>query len=127
MKTEVKKIYCCEYCSKHMLSASAMSRHEKYCRNKPENKHKCFDLCRHLKRNIELIPGKDPADRNGYKRTFTCNITGEKMYSYLAEKKQTSYFGNPMNFEGLKRMPLECKDYQYMIEKEIEERFNVEI
>lgn len=127
MKTEVKKVYYCEHCRKHMLSASSMSRHEKYCRNKPENKHKCFELCRHLKSAIELIPGRDPSYSKGYKRTFTCNITGEKMYSYLAEKVATSYFGNPMNFEGLKRMPLECKDYRYMTDSEIEERFNIEI
>jgi len=120
MKTEVKKVYYCEHCRKHMLSASSMSRHEKYCRNKPENKHKCFDMCRHLKRE-RMVSVK------GIQTVFSCKVTGVKMYSYLAEKKQTSYFGNPIKVDGLTRMPLDCKDYEAMSESEYCERFNIEL
>ena len=120
MKTELRKVYKCDHCRKTMLSAGAMSRHEKYCRAKPENRHKCFDMCRHLKREKMV-------SISGIHTVFTCKKVGVKMYSYLAEKKQTSYFGNPMKVDGLIRMPLECIHFECMSESEYCERFNIEI
>ena len=106
-----------------MISAGAMARHEKYCRRNPNNMHKCFDLCSHLKRTTELIPGKSPFLSNSYATVFVCEKTGQKMYSYLLEKKATSYFGCPIKSDGLVRMPLDCRDYKYMSESQYEERF----
>lgn len=121
MKAITEKVYHCEHCKKYMLSASSMSRHEKYCRMNPNNKHKCFDLCRHLQKS--RVYG---TIYHGVTQ-FRCAITGEKMYSYLLEKKQTAYFGNKINFDGLIRMPLECNDYRIMSFEEQEKRFNTEI
>ena len=104
-----------------MISAAAMARHEKYCRHNPNNKHKCFDLCRHLLRKRTLIEGKDPFNRYSYQTILSCNNLNIKMYSYLLEKKQTSFRGHPIKADGLIRMPLECAHYEYMSESEIEQ------
>jgi len=127
MITAVKKVYQCEHCKKNMLSAGAMSRHEKYCRLNPNNLHKCFDLCRNLTRRRILINGKDPFNSGSYQTVLECKKLNVKMYSYLLEKKSTAYFGSPVNFEGLMRMPLQCIHYEYMTESEIEERFNINL
>ena len=100
-----------------MLSAGSMARHEKYCRYNPENKHKCFEYCTNLKRE-RVIQGRH------LETVFTCEITGNKMYSYLAEKKKTAYFGCPIELTGI-RMPLECELYKEMSDLEMEERFGL--
>ena len=122
MKTEVRKVYQCEHCKRRMVSAGAMSRHERFCRYNPENKHKCFDLCRFLTRKTELInEHKDPTNPASYRTVFTCSATGERMYSYLLEKRANC---KPEFIEGLKRMPLDkCGDYKYMTEEQYSERF----
>lgn len=125
MRTTIQKIYHCEHCKKHMLSAASMSRHEKYCRRNPVNMHKCFDMCSFLKRNTELIEGKSPCINSSYRTVFMCLKTYKRMFSYLAEKKATSYFGCPMKYDDLIRMPLHCKDHQYMSDNEIEKRFGI--
>jgi hypothetical protein len=94
-----------------------MTRHEKYCRLNPQNLHRCFDLCHHLKRERSV-------DGFHVFTEFTCTKLNIKMYSFLAEKKKTSYFGNPIKIEGLVRMPLQCIYHQYMTFEEQEDRFN---
>jgi hypothetical protein len=117
MKTELKKVYYCEFCKKHSLSAAWISRHEKHCKARPENKHKCFDECSHLKRSTEWIN----ENHCNIKTVFTCKITGVKMYSYLIEKRVDF----KLEFiKDLVRMPIECKDHKYMTEEEVEKRFN---
>jgi hypothetical protein len=124
MKTETRKVYQCEHCKKRMLSAGSMARHERFCRMKPENRHKCFDLCRHLKKNRILIDnGRDPFDRNSYKTEFTCDETGYKLYSYLLEKKASLFCNQGIKFDGMRRMPTSCIHYEYMNESEYAERF----
>jgi len=104
MKIIERKVYYCEYCKYKSLSASVTSRHEKYCFNKPENHHKCFDFCIHLK--------KERVD-NGFdynneipksKIEFTCLKTGKKMYSFIAEKKGIVFHLG----KDVERMPLSC-------------------
>lgn len=124
MKTEIKKVYYCEFCKKHMLSAGSMALHEKFCKERPENKHKCFDLCRHLKRQLRM-------GANQYGITeFICEKTGQKMYSYLAEKKnhllQFAPANQKINLEGLVKMPVSCAYYQYMSESEYNKRFDID-
>jgi hypothetical protein len=86
-----------------MLSAGAMARHEKYCKMNPSNKHRCFDYCEHLKREVENI--QDEGEPPVHITHFTCAIHGWKMYSYKFEKYDPTYI------KGLIRMPLECKEY----------------
>ena len=121
MKTSLRKVYQCEHCNRNMISAGAMSRHEKFCRYNPQNRHKCFDTCRHLQRSRTLREGSDPFSRYSYSTNLICGVTGIKMYSYLLEK--TGNF-RPKFLEGLTRAPLECTMHEYMTEKEIERRFN---
>lgn len=121
MKTIIEKVYHCEFCKKYGRSAGAMARHEKYCASRPENRHKCFDECTHLKMSCELINGKYPESRYSYKTVFTCAADGSKLYSYLLEKNMNF---KPEFIEGLKRMPVQCAMHKYMTEEEIEQRFN---
>ena len=120
MKLVTQKVYQCEYCKRIMLSASSMSRHEKFCKSKPENRHKCFDECKHLERSREVIPGKDPFSRYSYRTVFHCKVMNQSMYSYLIEK---STFFKPSFVEGLVRMPTSCVKHTYMNESELAERF----
>lgn len=106
MKTELKKVYTCDFCKKHTLSASSTSRHEKYCQNNPTNRHACFNWCKHLIRERK--------NDYGYARrtTFNCGVTGKEMYSFQLEKKQSLYPYTKM-LKG-ERMPLQCDLYKEM-------------
>lgn len=108
MKTELRKVYSCDHCQKTMLSAGAMSRHEKGCNQNPNNWHKCFDYCIHLKKETEVVEHDEEPLRITH---FTCDLTNQKMYSYKFEK---SGGFKPAYINGLIRMPLEC---QYFIPK----------
>jgi hypothetical protein len=101
MKTTLKKVYECEHCKRKMLAAGPMARHEKYCRLNPTNRHRCFNFCLHLKRQIVM------GGIEGGRTEFTCEVTGKKMYSYLLEKK-ASLFPYHIKFDGMERMPLTC-------------------
>ena len=123
MKTTLEKTYQCEFCKKKGRSAGAMARHERFCKFKPENKHKCFDYCKFLKRTSEILPNSDPESSYSYKTVFTCQSTGLKMYSVLLEKRVDF---EPEFIEGLSRMPLQCNMYESMNYIQIEERYNPE-
>lgn len=100
MKIETRKVYRCEHCNKWYISASACSVHERFCRKKPENKHKCFDFYEHLQMN------------NTYpKKEMICKLSGEYMYSYKWERR-CHYHGNSPERKGIKRMPLECDKFK---------------
>ena len=124
MRIEVRKVYFCGFCSKHNLSAGSIARHEKFCSARPENKAKCFDLCRNLKKAFILMDGRDPSSKYSYKTSFTCLITGKQMYSNRFESKAN--FRSEF-LDGLVKMPVECIDYKYMTEDELELRFGTEI
>ena len=113
MKTETRKVYQCEYCGKRMLSAGAMSYHERWCKKKPENRHKCFELCSHLKRTLNMYTQNIE---------FQCLKTKEFMYSYHLEKRCYYEYRKPP--ADLTRMPLECNMFQEMTIDEQEARFN---
>jgi hypothetical protein len=101
-----------------MLSAGAMSRHEKYCRFNPTNKHACFAMCVHLTRQ-RLI--NKPY---GYNSTeFKCALTGQEMYSYQLEKKQSLWPFKKL-LHGI-RMPLECNVYKEMTDDQQCDRFGI--
>ena len=106
MKIAQETIYRCGYCNKPMFGKGAMVRHEKWCKENPNNKHKCFDFCQHLKREHRVI------EVNGepYRVTdMTCTKLNKQMYSYKLEKTANC---PPLN--NMERMPLECKDHNYM-------------
>ncbi len=123
MKTETRKVYQCEFCRKRMLSAASMARHERYCKARPENQHKCFQMCSHLKRKKVLIDGKYPDSRYSYKTEFTCDKVPYQLYSYLLEKKASLWENRKISFEGMFKMPTTCIHYEYMSDSELGKRF----
>lgn len=105
MKTEIKKVYYCEHCNKHMLSKGSMSRHERFCDQNPNNWHKCFKYCDHLIKTKELVPASEP-EESYYKTIFTCDALHKKIYSFKLEKKAPHLIEADME-----RMPLKCESY----------------
>lgn len=112
MKIQQETVYRCDHCNRSMLGKGAMSRHEKYCRQNPNNKHKCFEFCKHLEK---AFTHEETGDYNNEPRIthMTCTKLNIKMYSYKFEKNTTK----PINaLIGLTRMPLECDSYEDMHE-----------
>lgn len=92
-------IYECEYCKKYFKHKWHCRRHEKYCKKNPQNKHKCFEFCKHLRKDV---------DRDNGNTSFTCDKKDISLYSYKAER---------MNHDALYdgesvRMPLSCDDHE---------------
>ena len=98
--------YKCEYCNKLNQWTHHIKRHERFCKHNPNNRHKCFEYCKHLK--LELYD-----DHHGvvYSKGFKCLKTGKNMYSYKAEKSIII----DVREEG-ERMPLECKYFETMLQ-----------
>lgn len=120
MITQETTIYKCEHCGKKQFRKCDMSRHEKWCKKKPENKHKCFQFCVYLKKDTEEIEGTGNIweERGNVTRcTFTCEKTMQRMYSFIAERR-----GIPMH-DGEVRMPTECDMYYGEINKLVDESF----
>ena len=99
MKTKLRNIYRCDHCNKYYISKYHAERHEKYCRENPNNQHACFKDCKHL------TSGQDEEGKY-----FTCDITGKSLFSYRAEA--TLHYASRDGFH--KRMPLECEHYVIM-------------
>lgn len=114
MITKEKKVYYCEHCNKHMLTAGGMARHEKFCKNHPNNRHMCFKYCKHLQKGnghynvYEHVDGYGEVAHEANRTEFTCAASGKCMYSYKLEKKGIT------DFEGRVRMPLECGLFEPM-------------
>ena len=110
MKIHQETIYRCEHCNKPMFGKGAMARHEKYCRENPNNKHKCFAFCKHLSMEREYVGDGHYEDQKRITH-MTCTKRNVKMYSFKFEKSYTK----PITaLNGLQRMPLECGLYEYM-------------
>jgi len=104
MRSEIRKMYFCEYCRKHYIHPGHAKRHEKFCKKNPNNKHKCF-WCKHLlyeKGYWDCYDGDMGVFCQG---VFTCKKTEKEMFSYKAEKSQY------IALDG-ERMPLECEDFE---------------
>ena len=110
MKTNKEIIYRCDHCNKPMFGKGAMVRHEKFCKENPNNQHKCFEFCKHL----EMTVTNDGYNDYAYPvkcTEMTCTKRNVEMYSYKFEKN----CAKPKNaLEGLEIMPLECNDYEPM-------------
>ena len=108
MKIQQETVYICEHCNRKMFGKGAMSRHEKYCKENPNNKHRCFEFCKHLK--MEVFVNSDDYENYEKLTDMTCMVTGKLMYSYKFEKN-TSKPVDALN--GLERMPLTCESHEY--------------
>jgi hypothetical protein len=115
MKETLEKVYKCDFCKKKMRSKGSMVRHEKFCKENPNNNHICFEWCKHLKK--ERINETEYNSEMGFdeivssKVEFACLAKNEKMYSYLLEKRLVF---KPEFTKGLIRMPLDCNKYEVM-------------
>jgi hypothetical protein len=122
MKVNLEKVYQCEHCGKKGRSAGSMSRHEKFCPQKPENKHICFEYCRHLKKDVET-KWDESGEPYIWVTHFTCLAKHIKMYSYKYEKTIGIDPTHPY-LKGLIRMPLDCDKFEVMTGHEQQDRFN---
>ncbi len=104
------KIYKCDHCGKVQFRKCDMTKHEKWCKENPNNKHYCFGYCVHLLKTKEEYEGQDRYESGGtfvgQRTVFTCAVTNQRMYSFLAEKRKI-----PIP-EGAVRMPLQCDLYK---------------
>lgn len=101
MKEKQGSTYHCDYCKEYYLRKSACERHETYCRLNPNNRHKCFQGCIHLKRW---------KDEQGH-TVFTCNKLDKDMYSYILERRINSGISFETFMPDAERMPLECEHF----------------
>ncbi len=105
MKTETMVIYTCEFCGKYYKTKYCKF-HETYCKQNPNNKHKCFEFCNHLERIKEAILDYNGERTTGFFPTsFWCRKKNTYLYSYIAEKNK-----HP-DLNDCNKMPLECRDY----------------
>lgn len=97
-----KKVYQCEYCTRVSLSKGGIKTHEHYCKNNPNRKTPCAS-CKHLIKTVKEIDEfsdrcngciyryfewdtgysectKDECPNPTREVTFTCEVTGKKMY-----------------------------------------------
>jgi hypothetical protein len=116
MKKVIKPVYYCEHCKRHMLSASSMSVHERFCKKAPNNTHKCFDWCVNLQRGRKINHGNFNIEVD-----FVCAVSGLSMYSFKLERR--IQLGDRREIGDMVRMPLECKDFQRMTDNDIDNRF----
>jgi len=108
MKIIQTTVYVCEHCGRKMFGKGAMSRHEKYCKHNPSNKHKCFDFCKHLQK-LDNYEHDDFGNLRGGCEMI-CLLSDKKMYSYKFEK---NYNKPATALNGLERMPLSCELHEY--------------
>lgn len=112
MKIIQAEIYKCGHCGKVQFRKCDMSKHEKWCKKNPNNKHMCFELCQHLKKeeiDYEVEGGYDNDGYSGKRTIFTCMITSQKLFSFIAERRKLPVIKE----EDTIRMPLECDKYNY--------------
>ena len=106
MQEKITTIYECGHCQKYYKRKHAAIKHEKYCKNNPENKHQCFEWCTHLTVTDEVEEGDDYCSDRHYK-TFVCDVSGDEMHSYIAERRGMEVC------KYTARMPIECEDYKH--------------
>lgn len=111
---ENKTLYKCDFCNKKYQVKRFAEHHEKHCGRNPPNQHKCFQECKFLEKQKEKYDSGDdyynePIMRE--KTIFICKHSGNRMYSYIAERK-----GLVSHQEDAIRMPLECGDFKSSFE-----------
>lgn len=107
-------LYKCEYCSKNNRRKHVIEKHEKFCPHNPNNHHKCFKYCLHLRMENVDSSGA-PIDLSVIYKCprveFSCAVLGKKLHSYKAEKMGLTR-KYPNDFKDTERMPLECGSYE---------------
>jgi hypothetical protein len=105
MEITLQNVYKCDHCGKKQFRKGDMTKHEKWCKGNPNNRHKCFQYCNHLIKEDEEYEGSDFV---GSRTIFKCGLTEQKMFSYIAERKRLPIINENDNI----RMPVECDKYE---------------
>jgi len=91
MKIKVKKVYYCDYCKKHGLSASSILNHEKHCTLNPKREcGGCKDWRENIKqikyveKHYKILQSHKDKDSGGITRTFVAEF--EDKIKDLADK-----------------------------------------
>lgn len=106
MKIIEGKIYTCDFCGKRQFRQCDMTKHEKWCKENPNNMHKCFQYCKHLVKGKEDYNGGGNDEWQPQRTTFTCALLNKQMFSFKAERR-----GITKHLDGVERMPLQCDKY----------------
>jgi hypothetical protein len=111
----------CDFCGKRQFRKCDMSLHEKWCKKNPINAHACFQHCIHLLKTEEDYDGSTyyNEDYTGKRTIFTCALTQQKMYSFIAERRKLPVLKEP----GTIRMPLQCSTFKNIIDYDVEQAF----
>ena len=104
MKATNEKVYRCDHCNRPMVSAGFMKVHERMCKKNSNNQHQCFKYCEHLTKDVNGESGEI---------FFTCNKTGNDMYSYKLERFKDK-LNRRLKNNTMTRMPLDCDLYSAM-------------
>ena len=109
MKEAIVPVFTCDFCGKKQFRKCDMSIHEKWCKKSPNNQHKCFQYCKHLVKSAEEYEVENYNEAFvGEKTVFTCALTKQKMYSFIAERRKLPV----INESDAIRMPLECDSFK---------------
>ena len=116
MKTNIREIYTCDYCNKHLFLRHAMENHEIKCVNNPLNFSACVGCINltEIKVPYTYYGSFDgyPIEENREANGFYCNKLNQKMYPSKAKHKglPDKY---PETFEDQICMPSNCEHQSY--------------
>ena len=92
MKTETRKIYTCDYCSKHYKHAGRCEYHELICTKNPENQRACYG-CGHLTK-IEVTIDAGQVYPDGSCRERDVDVLFCKKLNVMIHTPQNAIRGN---------------------------------
>jgi len=98
----------CDYCNKIYKRSNDCIKHEKACKENPNNKHSCFNFCKHLIKETETSE-----DGEYLSIDFYCKVKNIQMYSYKLESpwRYGKLRIKSIIKNGGERMPLKCDRY----------------
>ena len=113
MKQEIKEVFYCDHCKKHLFRKSAMTRHEKLCLNNPENHKKCLSGCKFLETIEQIVSfGTDYEGDIIYKTvtSFKCAKFDKLMFPFSIERKSLHLRFD--TYADQEPMPKECDGFE---------------
>ena len=115
MKQEIKEVFYCDHCKKHLFRKSSMIRHEKLCLNNPENHKKCLSGCKHFEmiNHIVFFDRFDNEDNYIEKKVnvFRCNKFDKLMFPFSIERKKLHEKFD--TYSDQEPMPKDCEGFEH--------------
>lgn len=114
MKTELKTIYKCEFCNKLYQRKDFAIKHEKMCKDNPENKRACLDGCIHLHKKVTTIYYDSPIGETSRKVSlFYCKAKQLFLYPPEVEVKGNDF---ELGSQDNQPMPKQCDSFNNPME-----------